>query len=252
MHSRTPVLRQPISTGSLESMSETIVKWARAGESRYVCVANVHMVMEAERSPAFADVLDRADLVTPDGMPLVWMMRVSGARTQARVAGYDLLIALLDKASSEDLPVYFLGSSPETLAAVIARARQSYPDLTIAGATSPPFRALSDEEEREQREAIVSSGARLVLVALGCPKQEQWMATRRGLIPAVMVGLGGAFPVFAGHQGRAPAWMRHAGLEWTYRLALEPGRLWRRYLTTNVPFVLRAIPLAVASLLRRR
>jgi N-acetylglucosaminyldiphosphoundecaprenol N-acetyl-beta-D-mannosaminyltransferase len=233
-------------------MADLIAQWAALGESRYVCVANVHMVMEGERAPDFARVLEAADLVTPDGMPLVWMMRSAGARRQTRVAGYDLLVALLARASRTSVPVYFLGATPETLEAVVRRAESDFPGLVVAGAVSPPFRTLSPEEVRAQQEAIRASGARLVLVALGCPRQERWMAEHKGLLPAVTVGLGGAFPVFAGHQGRAPAWMRHAGLEWTYRLALEPGRLWRRYLSTNLPFIMRAIPQAIGHVVRRR
>jgi len=183
---------------------------------------------------------------------LVWMMRSAGARQQTRVAGYDLLVALLERARGLGLPVYFLGATPETLKAVVRRAESEFPGLVVAGAVSPPFRAMSPEEVRAQQEAIRASGARLVLVALGCPRQERWMAEHKGLLSAVMIGLGGAFPVFAGHQGRAPAWMRQAGLEWTYRLALEPDRLWRRYLSTNLPFIVRAIPQAIGQAVRRR
>lgn len=225
-----------------------MVDWASAHEQRIVCIANVHMVMEAHWSQEFAQVLAEADLVTPDGMPVVWMLKCQGVRGAERVAGMDVLTAVCHKAQARELPIFFLGSTDGVLDLIRKRLGREYPQLCIADMYSPPFREMTEEEDRNLIERINQSGARLVFVALGCPKQEKWMHAHRGKVKAVMVGLGGAFPVFAGQQAWAPAWLRSMGLEWLFRLYLEPGRLWKRYWQTNVPF----LGLALRQLLRTR
>jgi N-acetylglucosaminyldiphosphoundecaprenol N-acetyl-beta-D-mannosaminyltransferase len=216
-----------------------------------VCVANVHMVMEAHRDPSFANVLQRADLVTPDGMPLVWMMRRLGKPEQDRMAGLDILMALCETAEADGTSIYLLGSTDEVLTEIISRMRQSYPRLHIAGFESPPFRPLSQEEDDAIVDRINSSSAGFVFVALGCPKQERWMSDRQGRVQAVMIGLGGAFPVYAGVHKRAPRWIREAGWEWAYRLIQEPRRLWRRYWETNLPFISLAFRQLASNYIRR-
>lgn len=215
----------------------TIVTWAKAHESRMVCVANVHMLMEARWDEGFRALLDGADMVTPDGTPLVWMMRKLGAPEQDRVAGMDMLPALCRLAADQDLSVFFLGSTTETLARMRARLDAECPGLRIAGMESPPFRPLTPEEDQALVERIRASGAQVVLVSLGCPKQERWMKAHRDQLQAVLIGLGAAFPVYAGEHRMAPQWMRQAGLEWLYRLGQEPRRLFRRYMRTNLPFM---------------
>lgn len=214
--------------------------WAKSRESRVVCVANVHMLMEAHQHPEFRQVLDRADLVAPDGMPLVWMMRWQGVPNQDRLAGLDIFFALCQRAQAEGISIYFLGSTADTLTRIDERLRLDFPRLRIAGLESPPFRPLSEEEDQALIERVNASGAGLVFVALGCPKQEFWMDAHRGRISSVMVGLGGAFPVYAGIHMRAPLWLRRAGLEWVFRLMQEPKRLWKRYWHTNLPFIMLA------------
>jgi N-acetylglucosaminyldiphosphoundecaprenol N-acetyl-beta-D-mannosaminyltransferase len=231
------LLGSRLSTISFAATVQTISTWAIARESRYVCVANVHMIVVAHDNPQFAAVLEQADLVTPDGMPLVVALRLLHGIRQERVAGMDLMPALIAEAARRSIPVYFYGSTEDVLERVELRARSEYPDLIFAGAYSPPFRGLTAEEEESVIDRINSSGDGIVFVALGCPRQEKWMARNKGKINAVMVGVGGAFPVYAGEQSRAPQWMQHCSLEWLYRLIQEPSRLFRRYLVTNTTFL---------------
>lgn len=233
---RTSLVGGRVTALSFQEHVDLLALWARARESRVVCVANVHMMVEAARDSEFAGVVDRADVVSPDGMPLVWLMRQSGVPAQERVAGMDLLPALCARAAGDGTPVFFLGSTPGILEAIRRRLERELPAVKIAGMESPPFRPLTREEDAKLTQRIVASGAAFVFVSLGCPRQERWMDVHRHQIGAVMVGLGAAFAVYAGIEPRAPRWMQRAGLEWLYRLRREPHRLWRRYLFTNVSF----------------
>jgi len=234
------VINLPITALPLREQIEIILDWANHFESKTVCVANVHMLMEAHNKPAFATVLRNADMVSPDGMPLVWIMKLMGAYWQDRVAGMDILLSLCQLAPQRNTSLFFLGSTTETLEKMKEEISDKFPNLQIAGKESLPFRPLTEEEDRAIIQKINSSGAGVVLVSLGCPKQEYWIDQHKGKIHAVMIGLGGAFPVFAGIHKRAPFWMRNMGLEWLYRLIQEPRRLWYRYLTTIPPFLFLA------------
>lgn len=235
------VVGAPVTAAAFTEQISQIVDWAHKRESRMVCVANVHMLMEAVQDPEFAMVLEEADMVTPDGMPLVWMMRKQGFSNQDRVAGLDIMNEMFARAQVENLSIFFLGSTDQVLEQLRGRLSKEYPSLRIAGMYSPPFRTLSGEETCELIELLNKSEANLVFVAFGCPKQERWMHAVRPSVKAVLCGLGGAFPVYAGVQKRAPKWIRRAGLEWFFRLAQEPRRLWRRYWNTNIPFIWLAI-----------
>ncbi|BAY91946.1 MULTISPECIES: WecB/TagA/CpsF family glycosyltransferase [unclassified Tolypothrix] len=231
------VLDFPITALTFENQIQTILKWAIARESKTVCVANVHMLMEAHWNPEFARVLKTADVVTPDGMPLVWMMRRMGARSQDRVAGMDILQGLCKLAQIQNVSVFFLGSQTEILAKMRKRLDQEFPNLKIAAMEPLPFRPLTETEDADLVKKINKSGAGLVFVSLGCPKQENWMAQHKGKIQAVMIGVGGVFPVYAGIHKRAPRIIRELGFEWLYRWIQEPRRLWSRYMTTIPPFI---------------
>jgi N-acetylglucosaminyldiphosphoundecaprenol N-acetyl-beta-D-mannosaminyltransferase len=196
------------------------------------------MIIEAYNDSSFAEVLDRADLVTPDGMPLVVVLQSMYGIHQDRVAGMDLLPALIAKAADYSIPVFFYGSSNEVLARIVTRAIAENPKLRVVGTHSPPYRTLNHEENALVLNHINDSGAGIVFVALGCPKQEQWMSNNKSKVNAVMIGLGGAFPVYATLQSRAPKWMQRYSLEWLYRLIQEPRRLLFRYLYTNSVFVI--------------
>jgi N-acetylglucosaminyldiphosphoundecaprenol N-acetyl-beta-D-mannosaminyltransferase len=217
--------------------TELILSWARRRESRYVCVANVHMIMEAYDDASFREVVNGADLVTSDGMPLVWCLRLQGARSAKRVYGPELTPRLCAAAEAEGIPVGFFGASPAVREAMLTALRERYPRLRVAYSDGPPFRDLSADEEGEFAAAINDSGARLLFVGLGCPKQERWMMRNAGRVEAVMLGVGAAFDFLAGTKPRAPGILQALGLEWAFRLATEPRRLWRRYLYHNPRFI---------------
>ncbi|GAB4052667.1 WecB/TagA/CpsF family glycosyltransferase [Spirosoma litoris] len=216
---------------------QEVLQAAHQRRSGYACFANAHMVVEATRDPAFANKVNAATWTTTDGVPLVWALRFLYGVRQERITGLDVLPTLLQEAASEKVSVYFYGSTPEVLDSCARFCRHYHPNLSIAGMYSPPFRDLTFTEEEDIVERISASGARLVFVALGCPKQEKWMAGLSHRIPAVLLGVGGALPVTVGVQKRAPRWMQLAGLEWIYRLLQEPRRLFSRYFMTNSLFV---------------
>ena len=218
-----------------------IATWAAARESRHVSICNVHSVVTASRDAHFRDVLAASDMATPDGAPVAWMLRRQGFAGQPRVSGPDLMWALFERCSVDSIGVYYYGSTPETLALLEQQTTKTFPDLRISGKESPPFRTLTTDEDTAAVDRINASGAGIVFVGLGCPKQECWMAEHKGRVQAVMIGVGAAFDFHAGTVQRAPVWMRDNGLEWLHRLASEPGRLWKRYLVTNTLFVLGAV-----------
>ncbi len=217
-----------------------ICNWAQDHQSRYVCICNAHSVVTTRQDAAFAAAVAGADMATPDGAPVAWMLRRLGAKQQTRVSGPDLMLDYCKQASQTGQSIYLLGSKPDTLAALQSELQRRWPELRIAGAESPPFRPATADEDAATVQRINASGAGTVWVSLGCPKQELWMAAHRGRVQAVMVGVGAAFDFHAGAVPRAPAWMRDSGLEWLHRLASEPGRLWKRYLVTNTAFLLGA------------
>ena len=216
--------------------------------SGYVCVANVHMTMEAHDDPAFAEVVEGAALVVSDGMPLVHMMRRLGHPRQTRVYGPTLMLHLCAAAAAADLPLALYGGLPEDVAALSKFLPERYPGLRIVYAHSPPFRPLTPSEEEQTCVEIAASGAAVLLVGLGCPKQERWMARNAAHLPLISVGIGAGFAFHTGRVAQAPAWLQRLSLEWAFRLLVEPRRLWRRYLVHNPRFV----AFALWQLLRRR
>jgi N-acetylglucosaminyldiphosphoundecaprenol N-acetyl-beta-D-mannosaminyltransferase len=201
----------------------------------------VHSVVTATQDIQFGRVVSEADMATPDGAPVAWMLRRLGHVNQQRINGPDLMWRYCEQAQYRDESIFLYGGTEETLAALKVKLLAAFPSLKIAGAISPPFRALTAAEDAEIVEQINASGAGVVWVSLGCPKQELWMAAHRGRIHAVMVGVGAAFDYHAGTVKRAPKWMQNAGLEWLHRLSSEPRRLWRRYLFTNTIFIFLAL-----------
>jgi N-acetylglucosaminyldiphosphoundecaprenol N-acetyl-beta-D-mannosaminyltransferase len=218
--------------------TERIVAWARAGEGRSVCIASVNNVMEAHDDPSFLRAMDGADLVTPDGMPLVWGLRRLGVSEAQRVSGADLVPHVLGAAASEALPIAIYGGHPAVVDRFVRRVETAYPRLRISHVESPPFASLAWSEQQRAIGRINASGARIVLVALGCPKQERWLAASRDRLQAVTIGVGAALDFVAGSKRRAPLLLQRIGLEWAFRLACEPRRLWRRYARHNPRFVI--------------
>jgi len=224
-----------------------VMEWARRSESQYVCAANVHMVMEAHDDLDFGRIVNRAALVTPDGMPLVWAIRLMGIKGQERVYGPDLTLHVAQAAAQEGFPIGLYGGTPDALAGLANNLQYRFPALKIAYQFSPPFRPLTPEEDERVTREIAQSEARILFVGLGCPRQERWMAGHQGRIQAVMLGVGAAFDIHSGVKSQAPVWMQRAGLEWLFRLANEPRRLWMRYLYHNPRFLL----MIILQLLRR-
>lgn len=226
-----------ISTASYKEFIKCFLYFGKANKSSYSCVANVHMLIEAYNDIEFAKVVNNANLVTPDGMPLAKGLALLYGNKQDRVAGMDLLPDLLEISEKENLKAFFYGGTQEMLDQTKIFCKKEYPLLDIVGMISPPFRTLTLEEENDYIERINSSDANFVFVALGCPKQERWMASMKGKINACMIGIGGALPVMIGMQKRAPKWMQDASLEWLYRFSQEPKRLFKRYFYTNSLFL---------------
>ena len=214
-----------------------IVSWSQGYQSRYACFASANNVMQAHDSPEFRWIMNEADLVVPDGMPVVWALRLLGAQHATRVYGPDFTLRMLEVAARKGIPVGFYGASPATLEGLVRIVRARFPALEVPYAYSPPFRPLTTEEDEQVVRNINQSGARILFVGLGTPRQEYWMAAHKGRVQAVMLGVGAAFDFIAGAKPQAPRWMMRIGLEWFFRLCTEPRRLWRRYLLQNPRFV---------------
>jgi N-acetylglucosaminyldiphosphoundecaprenol N-acetyl-beta-D-mannosaminyltransferase len=242
-----PVLEAFIDALSWDEAIGLITQWGAARESRYVCICNVHSVVTTTSDVEFKIAVNNADMATPDGAPIAWTLRRLGHRSQERINGPDLMMKYLAEAERLDQVVFFYGSTETTLARLRVALNGQFPRLRIGGTYSPPFRPLSLEEDEGIVNTINESGANVVFVGLGCPKQEKWMAEHRGRINAVMVGVGAAFDYHAGVIKRAPIWWQRNGLEWLYRLGSEPRRLFKRYLITNTLFVVGLLRQFVSS-----
>jgi N-acetylglucosaminyldiphosphoundecaprenol N-acetyl-beta-D-mannosaminyltransferase len=237
----TTILGTRIDALSWEQLLGRIVRWAQAGQSRMICLCNVHSVVTAQHDAALANALKEADLNLPDGAPIAWLMRKRGWPEQQRLSGPDLMWQLMREAEKLQLSVFLMGATPVTLSRLRGVLSNTFPRLMIAGSLSPPFRPLSRLEEGDIVDQINRSGTSIVLVGLGCPKQEIWMAEHSPTMNAVTIGVGAAFDYHAGSLRRAPPSWQRVGLEWLYRLLQEPRRLARRYLLTNTLFLL-ALP----------
>jgi N-acetylglucosaminyldiphosphoundecaprenol N-acetyl-beta-D-mannosaminyltransferase len=231
------VLGMRVDATSYEDASRRVVRWAHEGRSAYICVATVHMVMEALDSKEFQRVINGADLVTPDGVPLVWALKGLGVRGASRVYGPDLLPHVVERAARQNIPIGLYGGTPESLEIFHRVLKERYPKIKVVCRIAPPFRPLTPEEDEAVTQEIVSSGARILFVGIGCPKQEKWMLAHKERIPTVMLGVGAAFDFLTGRVRQAPRWMQAAGLEWAFRLMMEPRRLWKRYAKHNPRFV---------------
>ena len=235
---RVDILGVGVSAIDMPVALELIDQWISNGDRQYVCVTGVHGIIESQRDPRLRDVHNRSGLTTPDGMPLVWAGRVAGARHMGRVYGPDLMLALSDLASMRGFSSFFYGGQPGVADRLAQRLQDLYPGLRVAGTYSPPFREPSAVEDGDVIRFINEAGPDVIWVGLGTPKQELWMASHAARLDAsVLIGVGAAFDIHAGLSPQAPRWMQRSGLEWTFRLAHEPRRLWRRYLYNNPRFL---------------
>lgn len=249
--SKRAVLTTHVTVGSFGEQVDEILDLGAAHRSSYVCCVNAHMTVEA-RDPSFARVVHEADLATPDGMPVLLALRRFHRVAQERVAGNDLLPAILQGAERRGSSIYLYGGTEAVQQRIMERSSKEHPALKFAGAFAPSFAPLEAMDLEAEAQRINASGAHIVMVSLGCPKQERWMGLMKGRVNAVMLGLGGAFLLYAGVDSRAPLWMRKLSLEWLYRLALEPRRLWKRYLVTNTLFLWLVLQKIVRNVLGRK
>lgn len=235
------VLSAPIDVVNWSAVINKIVAWGneRVGKGVYIC--NVHMAVTATADSNFLRMMERADLVTPDGAPIAWAIRRSGVDQQERINGPDLMWRYLAVAEKNGQIVFFYGGKQAALESLRIELLRSFPCLKIGGMVSPPFRDLTEEEDEFYVRQINSARSAVVFVGLGCPKQEEWIYNHLGRINAVMVGVGAAFDYHAKLIKRAPLWMQNCGLEWFHRLCSEPRRLWKRYLVTNSIFLFKMI-----------
>jgi len=222
---------------SFKQSLDVVMQWVLIRKPSYICFANVHMIIEAYKDKSFLEKVHNADMVLADGKPVAIACKILHHKKQERISGMDFAPRILEKANENDLSVFIYGSTNEVHNAIKEKINFSYPRISLAGFISPPFTQLTENEIINDVEKINRSGAHIVLVALGCPKQEKWMAENSNKINAVLLGIGGALPVIAGIQKRAPTWMQNMALEWLYRLIQQPGRLFTRYVYTNSCFI---------------
>jgi N-acetylglucosaminyldiphosphoundecaprenol N-acetyl-beta-D-mannosaminyltransferase len=231
------ILGMRVDATSYRETAETIASLAADGVAGRVCVATVHMVMEAFDDPEFRSIVNSADRVTPDGVPLVWALRWLGVPGAERVYGPTLLPTVCALAAARGLSVGFYGGSPQVLDEMTKRLVRKTPKLDIAFRKAPPFRDLTAAEDAQVVDEIRASGTLILFVGLGCPKQERWIARHSSSLSCVMIGVGAAFDFVSGAKLQAPVWIQRSGLEWLFRLATEPRRLWHRYLYHNPRFL---------------
>ena len=245
----TEVLGVPIHNGDYASTCARIAGWIERRESRTVAVCPVHSLMDSFRHPLHREALLAADHVTADGVPIVWAQRFFGAERASRVYGPDLTLELLRRAEALGWRVAFYGGHPDRLETLLEVLSARFPELQVVFHQSPPFRRLSEREDAAVVRALRAARPDLVFVGLGAPKQERWLHEHRGRVPGVLIGVGAAFDFHAGAVRQAPSWIQRCGMEWAFRLAMEPRRLFARYARSNPAFVAR-IGLQVVAKLR--
>ncbi len=236
------VLDVPIAQVTYADVLDTLAAWRRdrPAPARTLIAANVHVVTEAALHPDFHAAVMNADLVVPDGMPLVWATRQLGGTLSDRCYGPTLMERALERFQADGARHFFYGSTPETLARLEAAVAARWPGAVIAGALAPSFGPFDDAVEHAHIARIDATAPDFLWIAMGCPKQELWMRRYRSRVHAAgILAVGAAFDFIAGTVRQAPPWMQKRGLEWLYRLAVEPRRLWRRYLIRNPYFIYR-------------
>jgi len=236
--SRANVLGVGVHAVDLPTAASIIESAVREGTKGYVCVTGVHGVMEAQRDSEFRDILDRALLVTPDGMPTVWVGRMQGNSGMSRVFGPDLMLEVCRRSAETGIRHFLYGGNPGIADELAECLRRRFPGITIAGTFTPPFRALEPSEQLALERQMEAALPDIVWVGLSTPKQERFMAENFRRLPGkIMVGVGAAFDIHTGHVKDAPQWIKGAGLQWAHRLCQDPRRLWKRYLLNNSAFL---------------
>lgn len=235
---KNKILDINIATYSFSETTELIVDWSKKKQNKYVCICNTHSLVTSKDSIQFKKALDKADLCTADGMPLVWASKVNGYKEQQRVDGPNLMLELCGKSVGNDLKIFLYGSTHENLKKLKCNLESQFKGIDIVGLLSPPFRDENPKLDSEDLKIIRESEANLIFVALGCPKQELWMSRNHKEVNGVMIGVGAAFDFINGNLTRPPLWIQKIGMEWLHRLILEPKRLFKRYAYNNSKFIL--------------
>jgi len=222
----------------LEKSVNHVLSLAKLNQGAYVCVSNVHMCLETFDSEVFRAVVNQADLVIPDGKPLSIAQKLLGHKNADQVRGQDIMNTLCAASGDKQINIGFYGGSSDAILGLVkGNLFDKFPDIRITYDFSPPFRQLSEKENVDVVGQINAAKVDVLFVGIGCPKQEYWMAEHKGELNCVMLGVGAAFDFIAGNKKHAPIWMQKMGLEWLFRLAIEPRRLWKRYLKQNPRFI---------------
>jgi len=229
------ILGMGVDVSSFEDSLFKIRNWAKSSNEhgKYVCLSNVHMCMEAYDSKLFQGVVNNANLVLADGKPIYWAQKLLGASSAEQIRGTELSLKVCAQAALDNIPIGLYGGSPSVLIKLNNELKALYPEINIVCKISPPYRPLTPEEDNKIVNEINASGAKILLVGLGCPKQEIWMADHVLKVNCVMLGVGAAFDFITGEKRTAPKLISNLGLEWFLRFACEPRRLWKRYLKHN-------------------
>ncbi len=232
------ILGVRISAVNLKTAADQIEQWIVNRTKAYVCLAPVSTVMDCQKDKEYCDIVNNADMVTADGMPLVWFGHWRGAKTVGRTYGPDLMNIFCALSEAKGYKHFFYGGSSQTNRLLVKSLKDRFPKLLIVGQYAPAFMACQQKEKSQVIDQINASGADVLWVGLGSPKQDFWMALHRGEITVpVIIGVGAAFDFLSGTKAQAPRWMQKSGLEWLFRLCCEPSRLGRRYLFGNIGFL---------------
>jgi N-acetylglucosaminyldiphosphoundecaprenol N-acetyl-beta-D-mannosaminyltransferase len=236
---RGNILGVGVSAINMQQTLDTIHQWINTRDSHYVCVTPAHAVMDCYRSSELRQVYNRSGLTTPDGMAIVWLLKWQGFQKVERVYGPDLLQAVCKQSLSNGYRHYFYGGAPGVAERMSLKLVNRYNGIRIVGLDCPPFRELTPEEDEAVVQRMSAANPDIVWIGIGSPRQERWMVDHLERVGApVMIGIGAAFDFISGNKPQAPRWMQRNGLEWFFRLASEPGRLWRRYLLSYPRFIL--------------
>ncbi|TLU65070.1 WecB/TagA/CpsF family glycosyltransferase [Thalassotalea litorea] len=232
------VIEMEVDVVNLEGSLTLIHELSFARKGAYVCVSNVHMCMETFDDLTFKNIVNSADMVIPDGRPISWAQKLLGSNRAEQVRGQDIMNALCASSGEKNLNIGFYGGSSDLLLErVVIKLKESFPSIQVTYKYSPPFRALTEEENKAVVDHINDCKVNILFVGIGCPKQEKWMASNKESLNCVMLGVGAAFDFIAGSKKHAPTWIQYLGFEWLFRLCSEPRRLWKRYLKQNPRFL---------------
>jgi len=231
------ILGQRVDYTTYRKAADRIIQYSNRKKSSYICVSNVHMVMESYDNKKFQNIVNAANIVTPDGMPLVWTLKLLGVKNAERVYGPKLMIELLKVCALKNIPIGLYGGTKEVLDELTIKLPKEHKGLLISYAYSPPFRKLSKDESKEVISKINMSKCKIVFIGLGCPKQEIWMYEHSSYLSMPLIGVGASFDFLANSKRQAPLFLQNIGLEWLFRLFTEPKRLFYRYFYHNPRFI---------------